>query len=362
MGGMPINPVLSGLLNGYAVGNMLRRSAMEKDQYERAKLRQDWADQAEDASIQSRLLAAGRPVEGGTVAEQMLAPRIEGAPESLQSGPTTIYRKPDSSRMVKYKTRDGRQLEYELYTPDEQFSRRLKEASLLSDAKTMAAISQKKKLLDEFGVQLPSEVASKLGPGFQGKIDPTQLSSIDDVLRAMQPPKQLPLHPITSTNDNGDVVTDWHDPATGAIIATGHRPGAGRRTKEQPNAEAEKISDDRTINTLVSRVIEDTAKAGGSLDDAVKNAWVYYQGDPAFKSNRGKVIRALNALRQRPTEDKSLSGLVSQFKTSGKPSQTKSGSSPKRLTDVNVARQYLDRAGGDKSKARQLAAADGWNF
>lgn len=33
-----------------------------------------------------------------------------------------------------------------------------------------------------------------------------------------------------------------------------------------------------------------------------------------------------------------------------------------QLTDVNVARQYLQRAGGDKVRAQALAKADGWEF
>jgi hypothetical protein len=32
------------------------------------------------------------------------------------------------------------------------------------------------------------------------------------------------------------------------------------------------------------------------------------------------------------------------------------------LTDRNLAKQYLDRAGGDRNKARQLARQDGWTF
>jgi len=33
-----------------------------------------------------------------------------------------------------------------------------------------------------------------------------------------------------------------------------------------------------------------------------------------------------------------------------------------KLTDPNIARQYLEKAGGDKEKARELAREDGWSF
>jgi nitrous oxide reductase accessory protein NosL len=34
----------------------------------------------------------------------------------------------------------------------------------------------------------------------------------------------------------------------------------------------------------------------------------------------------------------------------------------KKLTDPNIAKQYIAKAGGDKAKARQLAQQDGWSF
>jgi hypothetical protein len=49
---------------------------------------------------------------------------------------------------------------------------------------------------------------------------------------------------------------------------------------------------------------------------------------------------------------------------SGPASQTQSGGTqqPKQLTDVSKAREYLQKAGGDKEKARALAKQDGWAF
>jgi hypothetical protein len=49
---------------------------------------------------------------------------------------------------------------------------------------------------------------------------------------------------------------------------------------------------------------------------------------------------------------------------SGPASQTQGGGTqqPKQLTDVSKAREYLQKAGGDKEKARALAKQDGWTF
>ena len=47
----------------------------------------------------------------------------------------------------------------------------------------------------------------------------------------------------------------------------------------------------------------------------------------------------------------------------GKQADAKQGGSPaKPLTDPKIALQYLQKAGGDKGKARALAQADGWSF
>ena len=34
----------------------------------------------------------------------------------------------------------------------------------------------------------------------------------------------------------------------------------------------------------------------------------------------------------------------------------------KKMTDINLAREYIKKAGGDKNKAREMAKADGWTF
>jgi hypothetical protein len=46
----------------------------------------------------------------------------------------------------------------------------------------------------------------------------------------------------------------------------------------------------------------------------------------------------------------------------GAGTQPQNGQAKGRLTDTGKAAQYLQRAGGDKNKARQLAKADGWDF
>lgn len=46
----------------------------------------------------------------------------------------------------------------------------------------------------------------------------------------------------------------------------------------------------------------------------------------------------------------------------GDADQQQAGKSKGKLTDQKTATQYLQKAGGDKAKARQLAKADGWEF
>jgi hypothetical protein len=72
-----------------------------------------------EIEVQAKLQNAGRPVHGGLVEEDQLMPSVPGS--FVPEGTTVkVSRKADPSRVVKYKMRDGRVLEYELYTPDEQ--------------------------------------------------------------------------------------------------------------------------------------------------------------------------------------------------------------------------------------------------
>lgn len=119
--GLPIGNVLNGLMRGAALGQMIRRSAMEREQMERIKARDERGAQMEDLRATDLLTRMGRPVTAGVV-EETVKTGVGSLPSSIQID-QPLVRKADASRTVKYKTRDGRTIESELLTPAEQKQR-----------------------------------------------------------------------------------------------------------------------------------------------------------------------------------------------------------------------------------------------
>jgi len=53
---------------------------------------------------------------------------------------------------------------------------------------------------------------------------------------------------------------------------------------------------------------------------------------------------------------------AARAETNGAPASNAPPAAGRKLIDLGLAAQYLKKAGGDRSKARKLAAADGWSF
>jgi hypothetical protein len=66
-----------------------------------------------------------------------------------------------------------------------------------------------------------------------------------------------------------------------------------------------------------------------------------------------------------PVSDAQPKGAPGGKASTGAPASTATNAPAQQtrpLTDKNIARQYLQRAGGDKNKARELARKDGYTF
>lgn len=121
--GSPISPVVSGLLNAYSVGNLIKRQALGEREM---KLREQAAQQhqaMQDLEMAVRLPQISRPVNSGMVDAPVDLTLNENAPDVLHTAQqigmipesTTFARKADRSRTIKHGER-----EYELMTPEEQ--------------------------------------------------------------------------------------------------------------------------------------------------------------------------------------------------------------------------------------------------
>lgn len=155
-----MNPVLSGLMRGLSIGNMLRRTAMEKELLERQKLRDERTDQLQDLEVMQRLQQIGRPVEGGRVTSPEvihgdtpagMLPETAGA-LGIGDRITQMNRPADARRTARYKMRDGQTLETELLTPEEQ-----------------ARIAMQQRIQDS---QVGRALKRVNIPGYDGPVDP----------------------------------------------------------------------------------------------------------------------------------------------------------------------------------------------
>lgn len=81
-----------------------------------------------------------------------------------------------------------------------------------------------------------------------------------------------------------------------------------------------------------------------------------YLGQKRWADNQTRIQRRLNQLN---TERRRYQSKVDPARI---PAPGAKGSGKRKLTDPAEARKYLERAGGDKNKARELARKEGWTF
>jgi len=129
--------------------------------------------QAEVDDLKTQLLfeSLTRPVEGGSVREQAPPITVPGARMAVPGGsagmqfPDTqlpgfsAMRKADPSRLRTYRTRRGQTLTGELLTQDElhdsDLGRRIREATLLSNAEALSKADAMRREREEFGMDVP---------------------------------------------------------------------------------------------------------------------------------------------------------------------------------------------------------------
>lgn len=229
MGGFPAGPFASGLARGAGIGQMLLRSMLEREEFERAKEQQDRRAQMDDIQTQMLLQSSGRAVEGGTVEDRLDLPLFGALP---------VRRKSEAARTVRYKTRDGQTIERELFTPEEQAARHLEseraqrkmvgdqrvdEATRIENARAGARRKQSAIDLEEQGLPLSGDAAKLLGVPAGRKIMPAQL---DDLLRAQATLEQLrgggpdPLMHVQNLTDDAGEVTQVRTTKGGKVAQT----------------------------------------------------------------------------------------------------------------------------------------------
>jgi len=150
-----VNPIVSGLLNGYALAQRIRQSALEQQAMERQKAAAEQESQMRDIQTRMMLNQNGRPVSpAGTVEEDTITPpNIGGIPEeTLNAGAFKPVRKAEPGRTVRYKAPNGETITSELYSPEEQAQRDMQ--ARIAQAKSLGQVdvwkeAEKAKALQE---------------------------------------------------------------------------------------------------------------------------------------------------------------------------------------------------------------------
>jgi len=198
----PISHVISGMMQGAQLGQMLRHQAMQNEIMDRQRIQLAREQEMEDVRNQMLISQHTRPIEAGMVSEDLPTPSLQQTADpgnpSLSMTPTrgSLRRKADPSRTVKVKTRDGQTIMGELYSPEEQMQRQtameanrqhdLASAALPDHINRMLAETRaKQSLADEDlqknGIELSPEISKTLGVPERKKFQPSQ---IDEMARA----------------------------------------------------------------------------------------------------------------------------------------------------------------------------------
>ncbi|HXR40489.1 MAG TPA: hypothetical protein VN776_15415, partial [Terracidiphilus sp.] len=182
------------------------------------------------------------------------------------------------------------------------------------------------------------------------------------------------------TDDEGNVHVLRGDPDSGEVTEVKTVKGAGGKKKD-PDAPAKPSAAQlRLITEKKATGLKQAEQSYGKLMTDMGGAMSPEDKQAAVAS----LTKAKQAAQDEYEQSLSALGLPVQhfdFGSQAEPQATDAGggnrvgrgglitsapakkaSAKGKLTDTNVAQQYLQKAGGDKAKARQLAKADGWEF
>ena len=123
-----VQHIMRGMSQGAAIGNMLRRAALEEEALGRAKARQERETELQDRTHALDMLKLGaKPVQSGMVSEKLRAAAEYDSkkPHTLFAGPVEFdgLRPVNKAQIYSYKTAAGEERQYEIPTLDEQTKR-----------------------------------------------------------------------------------------------------------------------------------------------------------------------------------------------------------------------------------------------
>jgi hypothetical protein len=358
----PLGGLLRGMLQGYQLANQIKQQAMQEEAHQRNIAAADHESQVRDIQTRMMLDQNARPVNAGTVADQMPSaplPRPGGDmgeiaanlfPE-MQGGEAQIpiVRPVDKARRVSYKGRDGQSQDYELLTPDEQMRRQI-ERAMASPQMLTAQFNQRAQDTRVGATNASRERIAETTNATRERVATTSQAATN----------QRATDAVKSREKIAGESRAAADKRAADAAKSREKIAAGRRDTSKPTAGQEGVqnrfqqrqleSDQKTLRDLEQKEAALHAKKIEEGQSAPANS----SDGEAFAKQRNGKLSALDL--QIKTVQEAKKKLIDKWQGQAQPQQAK------QLTDPAVAKGYLDKAGGDKERARKLAAADGWTF
>ena len=318
----PFRDIINGIVQGVTLHNQIQRTQDEHDAMQRTALQQARENRIQDITQQMALQGVSRPVQNGTVTET-------GEPTSVNLGGVSIpmpgmnlVRPADKSRTVKYKDQDGNEFQRELMSPEEQFQKQLTQKTALAKAGNIA-------------INIPDTLKSMLGGQDSISVPPAQgPSMVNDIMNAIH------------KNTMYDVPAE--DQQTYALPA--QLPGdlydnyMGFKRGVITNKSTQDAENTRSANTIAAENTRSAnAIAAANQRSAAEIAAANRRADP-FGALGGGAPAAVPGAQGGPAAPKAA------------PLPRGIGQAP--TTAVKML--YLNAAGGDRVKAKQMLQANKW--
>jgi hypothetical protein len=217
----------------------------------------------------------------------------------LQGAQVNYSRAADPGRTLSYKTADGRNIETELYTPEDISQRatvaEVARQKMLGDVK----LEQEQRALNQLQVDIP-------GYGLVSKSIATPLINLraegDRLAQAAK--RQEDQQKFLAEQEAGRQKFQGEQGTLNRASrekTTGERIDAvDARAARREELAAAKAAKKATPETLAALVLQQSAAGGGqTIDDAIKNAGTFYQNDPRFTPEmRASVMVELAKMKQ----------------------------------------------------------------
>ena len=224
-------------------------------------------------------------------------------------------------------------------------------------------------------------IQSQSDPALQGKITGAKEGAQAEVKKQYDFPKAR--NSYDSLEQQWDFVEQTIDKAiekvspftagvgswVSSIPATPQKDLAETLKTIQANIGFDKLQDMRN-NSPTGGALGQVSDLENRLLQAVKGSMEQGQSSPQLKENLANIKTMLQQVRQQKKwafeyDFKDYIGGQEQRpwdRGQAQPTSNTGGQAMKPLTDKAKAAEYLQRAGGDKNKAREIAKQDGWSF